>query len=39
MPSGYDERFKFIGKERDVESGYDCFGARYFISHANEGNC
>ena len=35
----YDERFKFIGKERDLESGYDFFGARYFISHANEGNC
>ena len=28
----YDERFKFIGKERDQESGYDFFGARYFIS-------
>ena len=32
MSSSYDERFKFIGKERDVESGYDFFGARYFIS-------
>lgn len=32
MPSGYDERFKFIGKERDQESGYDCFGARFYIS-------
>ena len=31
-PSGYDERFKFIGKERDWESGYDYFGARYYIS-------
>lgn len=27
----YDERFKFIGKERDEESGYDYFGARYYI--------
>ena len=32
MLSGYDERFKFIGKERDQESGYDCFGARFYIS-------
>jgi len=31
-PSGYDERFKFIGKERDWESGYDYFGARYYIA-------
>ena len=28
----YDERFKFIGKERDQESGYDFFGARYYAS-------
>jgi len=27
----YDERYKFIGKERDLESGYDYFGARYYI--------
>ena len=26
----YDERFKFTGKERDAETGYDYFGARYF---------
>ena len=32
MPFGYDERFKFTGKERDAESGYDSFGARYYIS-------
>ena len=32
MLYGYDERFKFIGKERDWESGYDYFGARYYIS-------
>ena len=31
-PGWYDERFKFIGKERDEESGYDFFGARYYIS-------
>ena len=27
---GYDERYKFTGKERDAESGYDFFGARYW---------
>ena len=32
MSSGYDERFKFIGKERDVESGYDYLGARFYVS-------
>lgn len=31
-PYGYDERYKFTGKERDEESGYDYFGARYYIS-------
>lgn len=31
-PYGYDERFKFIDKERDEESGYDYFGERYFYS-------
>ena len=31
-PCNYDERFKFTGKERDYESGYDFFGARYFSS-------
>ena len=25
----YDERFRFTGKERDAETGYDYFGARY----------
>ena len=30
--SGYDERFKFTGKERDAETGYDYFGARYYAS-------
>ena len=25
----YDERYKFTGKERDAESGYDYFGARF----------
>ena len=27
---GYDERYKFTGKERDMETGYDYFGARYY---------
>ncbi len=26
----YDERYKFTGKERDAETGYDFFGARNF---------
>lgn len=30
--AGYDERYKFTGKERDAESGYDAFGARYYSS-------
>ena len=29
---GYDERYKFTGKERDAETGYDFFGARYYWS-------
>ena len=29
---GYDERFKFTGKERDWETGYDYFGARFYDS-------
>jgi RHS repeat-associated protein len=28
----YNERFKFTGKERDDETGYDFFGARYHAS-------
>ena len=28
----YDELYKFTGKERDAESGYDYFGARYYAS-------
>ena len=28
----YNERFKFIGKEHDDETGYDFFGARYHAS-------
>ena len=28
--TSYDERFKFTGKERDAETGYDYFGARYY---------
>ena len=30
--STYDERFKFSGKERDSETGYDYFGARHYLS-------
>lgn len=30
--SAYNERYKFTGKERDHESGYDFFGARYYSS-------
>ena len=32
VPYGYDERYKFTGKERDAETGYDYFGARYYAS-------
>ena len=28
--SSYNERFKFTGKERDMETGYDYFGARFY---------
>lgn len=28
--SSYNERFKFTGKERDAETGYDYFGARFY---------
>ena len=28
----YDERYKFTGKERDAETGYDFFGARSYSS-------
>ena len=31
-PYTYDERYKFTGKERDSETGYDYFGARYYWS-------
>ena len=30
VPYGYVERYKFTGKERDWETGYDYFGARYW---------
>ena len=30
--TAYDERFKFTGKERDAETDYDYFGARYYAS-------
>ena len=29
----YDERYKFTGKERDSETGYDYYGARYYMSN------
>ena len=29
-PKGYNERYKFTGKERDWETRYDYFGARYW---------
>ena len=32
MPYGIDERFKFTGKERDAETGYDNFEARPYLS-------
>ena len=32
MASTYDEHYKFTGKERDKETGYDFFGARYYIA-------
>lgn len=30
VAGSYDERYKFTGKERDAETGYDYFGARYY---------
>ena len=30
--SAYNERFRFTGKERNDETGYDFFGARYYAS-------
>lgn len=30
--SNSDDKYKFTGKERDVETGYDYFGARYYDS-------
>lgn len=30
--TSYNERFRFTGKERDTETGYDYFGARYYSS-------
>ena len=29
---GYNERYKYSGKERDEETGYDYFGARHYTS-------
>ena len=28
----FEKRYKFTGKERDTETGYDYFGARYYSS-------
>ena len=36
MISGYDERFKFITKELDTESGYYYYGARYLMSELGD---
>ena len=30
--TGYEERFTFTGKERDSETGFSYFGARYYDS-------
>ena len=32
MSYGYNERYKFTGKERDRETGYDFYGARFYWS-------
>jgi RHS repeat-associated protein len=32
QPFAYEERFTFTGKERDIETGYDYFGARNYLS-------
>lgn len=32
---GYDERYKYSGKERDEETGYDYFGARHRLMVIN----
>ncbi|MDY5193030.1 MAG: RHS repeat-associated core domain-containing protein [Candidatus Aphodosoma sp.] len=31
--TSYNERYRFTGKERDEESGYHYFGARYYTDH------
>jgi RHS repeat-associated protein len=36
--SSADQRYKFTGKERDSETGYDYFGARYGVYPAESGN-
>ncbi len=30
--SSFDTEYKFLGKERDTETGFDYFGARYYVS-------
>jgi len=34
--NGYDARYKFTGKERDEETAYDYFGARYYDSDLSQ---
>ncbi len=36
MASSFDSRYKFTGKERDEETGYDYFGARYYDSDLSQ---
>jgi len=36
MASNFDSRYKFTGKERDEETAYDYFGARYYNSDLSQ---
>jgi len=36
MAGSFDSRYKFTGKERDEETGYDYFGARYYDSDLSQ---
>jgi len=36
MAGTFDSRYKFTGKERDEETGYDYFGARYYDSDLSQ---
>jgi hypothetical protein len=33
IPTTYSNKYKFTEKERDTETGYDYFGARYYDSY------